>query len=470
MIRLSSLPITYFRRPQSDLRFLYNRLLPIGLVIGTILASIGLAYVLVDISLTFAVLGVVAIPAGILLTTRPYFGLLLVVFALPFEEFNKFGNGSLSVLKLLSIAVFGGAVIHFLIFRRKDSLVGAPQNWLISFLLLAIVLSNFVAIDPSRTLEKTIKLLRILALYVVVINIIRSKMELKGLLWVFLIAGFLSTLYSMFDPEQAGRFTGTMNDPNVFAMEMGIRLPLALGFLRVEKGRLKQVSLLIIIGVLCYGVISSGSRGGLMATGLSLLTFAFLQKKRIAWLVLVGLIAWVSITAMPLEMKKRVGLVEADTGENLGNSTDRRETYQIYGWQLWQQNPILGIGLDGFADAFGRSEEYRFLQTTQHGRVAHNTYLEILVGIGLLGMIPFISLLILSLFKTWKYANNNRDPDLAGISASLFASQAGFFLGILFLSQQYSKVLWLLIALVVVLHHLMNMAEGQQLSLAVKRQ
>lgn len=369
-----------------------------------------------------ALLLVLAVPGGVVLITRPQLGLLLLIFAIPLEEFNQFGPG-VSVLKLLSVMVFAGAAIHFLVFRRRESLVNAAQNWLILLFILAIVLSFFVAVDPARTLSRTIKLLRVLTLYLVVINLVQTEKELRYLIWVFLISGFVSALWGLLDPAQANqRIYGTMGQPNLFALTMVPRLPLALALLQVERGALKRTTLLIILGVIAYGVVLSGSRGGLLGAILALVLFVFTQKNKIFWFGLVLFITLLGLLVMPLEIKQRVGLAATPSGEDIGNSTDRRETYQIYGWQIWQEHPVLGVGLDGFAEAYAHSE-YRFLQKNRVERIAHNSYLEIAVGTGLVGFIPFIALLGLSLYRAGKYAGYVKStPYLASVSAGLLAA------------------------------------------------
>jgi O-antigen ligase len=457
-------PPIRIHRLRSDFEPFYTPLALGGLITGVILLGIGLAYVLVNFSPFLAFLLVLAGPVGLIFITRPQLGLLLLVFAIPLEEFNEFGPG-LSMLKLLSIFVFGGAAIHFLIFRRKESLVNAPQNWLILGFVLIVVLSNFITLAPLRTFSGTIKLLRVLTLYLVVINLVKTEKDLRNLIWVFLISGFISALWGLLDPAQANqRIYGTLGQPNLFALTMVPRLPLALCLLNVEKGLLKRLALLTILGVVSYGLILSGSRGGLMAATLALVLFVLTQRNKLLWLSLVGVIVLTGLAAMPLEIRQRVGLVAAPGGDDIGNSTDRRETYQIYGWQLWQENPVLGIGLDSFAEAYARSE-FRFLQKNRQERIAHNTYLEVAVGTGLAGFIPFVVLLGLSLFKTWQYAANlNTPPYLANISAGLLAGQGGYFLGMLFASRQYEKTLWLLIALVVAVQVVIHGAEHRRLS------
>ena len=455
---LSHLSTVPLRWAQAGLeRFAW--LLPGGLLIGAALFVAGLSYVMVNVSPVLALMGLLAIPAGILLITRPMLGLLLVVFAIPLEDFNELGGG-LSVLKLLSIVVFGAAAVHFLVFRREEKLVGAPQNWLIAFFLVVVVISNFVAIVPSVTLDRTFKLIRILSLYVVVINVARTERDLKSLAWVFLLSGFVCALYGCYsyylNPallSEDGRVTGTMDDPNEFTGAMVARLPVVLCLLRVEKGWMRRLLLVVGVGIVLFGIVRAESRGGFLALGLALVLFALCQKRRLAWLVIVGVIALVLLSTMPLRLQERLGMLFYED-QNPDSSLTRRMTYQIYGLRLFSEHPLLGVGISGFAEAYARSE-YRFLQAGSVRRVAHNTYLEILVGTGLIGLIPFISLLALSLFKSWKLANCDQcHPYLASVSAGLFAGMGGYFLSCLFLSQQYEKTLWLLLALVVVVQQL----------------
>lgn len=454
---LSTVPLRWARAGLE--RFTW--LLPVGWVVGAALFVAGLSYVMVNISPILALLGLLAIPAGIMLITRPMLGLLLVVFAIPLEDFNELGGG-LSVLKLLSIVVFGAAVVHFLVFRREEKLVGAPQNWLIALLLAAVVLSNFVAIVPTTTLERTFKFVRILSLYIVVINVVRTEKDLKSLVWVFLLSGFVCALYGCysyyFNPallSEDGRVTGTMDDPNEFTGAMVARLPLVLCLLRVEKRKMRRLLLIVGVGIVLFGIVRAESRGGFLALGLALVLFALCQKRRVTWLVIIGLIALVLLSTMPLSLQERLGMLLYED-QNLDSSLTRRMTYQIYGLQLFGKHPLLGVGISGFAEAYARSE-YRFWQAGSVRRVAHNTYLEILVGTGLIGLLPFMTLLAASLFKTWKLANcGHCPPYLAGVSAGLFAGMGGYFLSCLFLSQQYEKTLWLLLAMVVVVQQLVG--------------
>jgi hypothetical protein len=73
----------------------------------------------------------------------------------------------------------------------------------------------------------------------------------------------------------------------------------------------------------------------------------------------------------------------------------------------------------------------------------------------LVGFVPFVALLGTSLFTAWKLAGAAEPrPYWAHVSAGLFAGLGGYLLSSLFLSQQYEKTLWLLIAMIVMVRRL----------------
>jgi len=436
--------------------------LPVGLTMAVVGVGILLAYVQVRISPLFALLPVMALPIGLLLVRRPDIGLLMVVFIIPLEDFHTaFGlPSSFSVVKLLSLVVFGAAIVHFCVFRKLDRLVSAPQNWLILLFLAATVVSSLVAIDPTAALSKTFKLARVLSLYVMTIHIIRTLTDLRRVVWAVMISGLICALYGIynyhFNPAELGpegRITGMMGDPNVFAAAMVARLPLVLYVLMGERRVGRRVLLALTAAALLYGIVLSGSRGGFLALVFAMGLFVIRQKHKLVTLVLILALVPLLLNIMPFHIKERVGLVPTKY-DTTDTSAERRQTYLEFGLQLFRQHPVTGVGLNGFSDAYARSQ-YRFLQESQTKRVAHNTYLEIATGAGLLGLIPFLGLFFISLREVVKAAQEMaHDWFLAGVANGIFAGFGGFLLAIFFLTAYWEKTLWLLVALTVVMRQL----------------
>lgn len=421
-----------------------------------------LAYVQVTYSPLLALLLLAGIPVAVIMVTRPVFSLLLLVFAIPLERLNHIGAlpAELSLFKVLSVAVFGGIIVHYLVFRRQDRWVSAPQNWWLALFVLAVLASGFVAVSPRRTLAGITRLARVLMLYPIVVNVIKSERDLHRVTWAFLLSGLICTLYGIytyhFAPhliEAEGRISGTMDDPNEFAAAMLTRIPLALELFLRDKRRWPRIVLAVVAGASVYGIVLSGSRSGLLALAVAFLLFVSNRKRKFRTFAIVIAVMALVFVVMPSSYQERMGL-EPSTQETAWASMHRRWTYQVLGIQLFQKHPVLGIGLDGFAVAYGRSV-YRFLQDTHVERVAHNTYLEIAVGVGLTGLIPLLGILATSMLDVRKVAQKAARPSgVTAIAKGIFASLGGFLVACVFLSEQYEKTLWLLVALAVVAQHL----------------
>lgn len=431
----------------------------LSLILVALSVGIVAAFVHVRISPFLALLAILALPLGLLFISRPNIGLLVVVFLIPFEIFNTIPgmpDASLSAMKLISFAAFAGAGIHFLVFRKSDRLVSAPQNWLILLFLGAAVISYFFAINPANTLSKDLKLVRVLLLYLVTINVVRTRTDLRHVLWTMIVAGLLCALYGIFtyhfNPSVLGsdrRISGTMDHPNGFAAAMVALVPLVLSLLMSERHIGLRVLLALTAPVLVYGILLSGSRGGMVALVFALGLHIFRQRHRLVVLAVFLMLALLLLAVAPPEVKERFSLAP-ERYPTADFSIERRLTYQKLGLELLQEHPLTGIGLHGFPDAYARSQ-YRFLQSDDVKRVAHNMYLEIATGTGLLGLIPFMALLLVSLYGVLRVAQqmDNRGF-LASVANGIFAGLGGFLVASLFLSEQYEKTLWLLIALTVV--------------------
>lgn len=445
--------LQWMRRIGNEFDSFYRTIATPFAFLTAIILSIGLAYVLVNINPMLAILALFAIPIGIVLLFRPEIGLLVIIFILPLEALNEVG--SVSITKALSVVVFGAAIMSFILFDRERLLVKSPQNLLILLFIIVAIFSVIVAISPERTIGRLMKLFRVAALYFFLVNFIRTEKQLNWAIWVFVLGGFASSLYGFFDPLQTGqRFYGALGQPNLYALSMVVRLPIIFALIQTEKGVLKKILLLFMFLVIIYGVILSGSRGGLLALGLSLILFVLVQEKKAVWLSVMTVVFVVGFLIMPESVKIRVGITGAQPSDDAGNSTDRRESYQIFGLEVWRQNPLFGVGLDGFAEAYAQSE-YRFLQKGDSLRIAHNTYMEILVGTGVVGTILFLGMLFYPLASMWNFVKNGIDigsRNLVVLSSGVFSGLGGYYLGILFGSRQYEKTLWFIMAIPVIIY------------------
>jgi O-antigen ligase len=79
-------------------------------------------------------------------------------------------------------------------------------------------------------------------------------------------------------------------------------------------------------------------------------------------------------------------------GTQADTSTQRRAAYQRAGIKSFLKHPFLGTGPFTFRMIWLNSEEIKAFKFTP--RPAHNTYMDILTGSGILGLVSFLALII----------------------------------------------------------------------------
>lgn len=420
-------------------------------------AGIGLAYVAVTASFGLSVGILAALIIGVLVFRNPEIGLLLLIFSIPLEDFNQLGQfGELSPIKLMGIAMLGAYAIHYIVFQRTDRLVYVPQNIFLALFLMTVLASDLVAIDPSYAVDKTFKLLRMIAFYFLVINIVRTEASLKRVFWVMILSGVLSAGYGMFEyffrPEMLDemRISGTLDDPMGFAYTMVILLPLVWYMITHTSQPALRLALAGAGGLFLYAILLSGTRSALLAAAGVVLLIALRQKRPLLNMTVALLIVLFALVFMPEQTRSRLGL-STRVDEAAQASTERRLTYLVFGSQLFMQHPFLGIGLGGFAEEYSQSE-YQFMRGSDEARrIAHNMYMEIAIGTGLVGLTPFLLLVLSPLAGLQGVSSRKQFGAMADMAMMVQISLAAYLFVGFFSSSQYDKILWLLLGLAALL-------------------
>ncbi|MEH0019287.1 MAG: O-antigen ligase family protein [Desulfobacter sp.] len=142
------------------------------------------------------------------------------------------------------------------------------------------------------------------------------------------------------------------------------------------------------------GLVSSESRGGFLIffvmAVMVLVSNRHRFRPRFLGLAISGfaLMVLVIASAIPDAYFSRQKTILSDRPDV---SFQRRAAYIRVGMDAFYKNPILGSGTSTFPQIWLESRETLFFKIQERG--AHNTYLDILVGAGLLGLFVFFGLL-----------------------------------------------------------------------------
>ena len=273
---------------------------------------------------------------------------------------------------------------------------------------------------------------------------------------VFVGTALMSAIYGIAvpssSPTAADRLSGAGVDPNILAMTLVGATAVAAGLAAMPGNpRLLRASAGVAAGLCVLAILGTVSRGGIISLAFMLvLAAAFSGRERrtgmIALLIGVTLTAGVYVAAIaPSYVRERI--TQSDGGAG------RSDLWTI-GWRMVQNDPLLGVGAGNFPIV---SVHYLLRPGTitrsdfivDNPKVAHNIYLEIPAELGIVGLALFLAIVGFALrcgVSGSRAFAARGDRDMEILSRAIVLGAAGMLTANLFISQQFNKPLWLLLA------------------------
>jgi len=223
----------------------------------------------------------------------------------------------------------------------------------------------------------------------------------------------------------AYRATGTLGHPNALAYFLELLLPIMLGLALTRQPARWKLWYALAFAAGMVGMFTTLTRGGWLALPLPLLLVAVVvygrrvvRIKAAATLVVAGAAALVALWAAYPTLEKR--LTHSDY-----RSSAVRMPLNMAAWSIVEKHPLVGVGLNNFAEVFKRDDETgnsRIFRGYRH--LVHNMYLWIWVEVGLLGLIGYLAPFVVTIVVALRAAP--RAPPvpraiLAGVAGGLLA-------------------------------------------------
>jgi len=249
--------------------------------------------------------------------------------------------------------------------------------------------------------------------------------------------------------------------PGWYSSFFGYMLPFVVHRFFFSKSILKKVFYIVCFILCVSGVVYIGSRQASLVVAVVLLItlFQYLKfiKPRLMGFLVGALFAGI-VVFLVLTPSSFWDYMKTVTDTKTDGSISRRVSYLQAALELIADRPLLGSGTDTFRDYYARSYAVRYAPDLsdvqnveqEYRRVAHNTYLEVLVGSGVLGMGVFLGIVYLALKKFKVSVRNFHDQGdvknalLASTYRTVFIASLLFFL---FSSDLGSKLFWMFLAL-----------------------
>ncbi|MCK5785318.1 MAG: O-antigen ligase family protein [Candidatus Sabulitectum sp.] len=223
---------------------------------------------------------------------------------------------------------------------------------------------------------------------------------------------------------RSGRSTGSLGNPNLLGGFASASIPFGITYLMSLKkfsAVVRSVLAILFTGVATTAVVASGTRGSVIgvAAGCFVLFLWFLKSRAhspgIKKVIPAVLLLVVIVASVALPMASRLSELDP-TAENQGTLQVRKIIWSG-ALRLFMDSPLVGHGPGSFQILFPevRNPSYSLLGVSHNTLHAHCEYLEILVDIGLLG-------LILWAIFVWGLLKRMKDMDL--LHAGAFAGMA----------------------------------------------
>lgn len=310
-------------------------------------------------------------------------------------------------------------------------------------------LSSLWATEVGATFSDLGRLLQVVVLMLVAYTAAANRAGYGLVLGGYLLASAVTSVYSIATGAygQNGRL-GVLFDPNYFAASL---LPAVLVSLFLLLSRSSRRSRLFA-GAVCVidlaALLLTQSRGGLVGLGVALVAAVLVAgslRPRVVAVVLVCGAAAVGYFGF-----------SGPSHVTSGSSSGRADEWRIAA-RMAENHPLSGVGLGNFSvvepsyatQAFD-IQHVRYIVTYQQ-RV-HNTYLEVVAEMGIVGLLLVVGIFagaVRSAARSLRTLADTADS-LEMPVRGLIAGALGMFAAYTFLSAQWEKQLWLVLALLTV--------------------
>ena len=343
-----------------------------------------------------------------------------IVFAL--NPYNKISN-------FLNLIIMGYYIILYLLDRDGKFFI---NDIVLAYALFSVfaISSVFWTVDPITSGEKAKTLFLLVINNLIIYNIFKRFDLGNAFLNGTILGSFINYLIA-FDiihlsmPTYLGyRFFGTMGNPNALSITMVLNIAASMIYLQQDIDKKYKIFNVINIILAFYMIILTVSRTGLIL-GFFLITvyvFTMLKDlKRIGYLFL--MISLISIYMLFFADTAKIykyfedisirllNVVNTLSGADVEKSTLERKEYIEKGLEMFSNHPFGGIGIDTF----------RYY----YGGYSHNNFVELLLGVGLIGEILYYSIFALLFVKISKIANRDLKLYLYSIVTALLLVDMG---------------------------------------------
>jgi O-antigen ligase len=355
-----------------------------------------------------------------------------------------------TVIKLLGLAGFAWAMLRIVGGAVPEGVLASRPAKLFALFFAGVILAGLFSGTGFIAVSRYLAFLMFLPF---VLAAVRTHEDLRRVLYAVALSLMLTFPYGV---RQMLRFDARLGvglyEPNYFAANLALVIPLALAIASVQPSRNRQLLWLVGVFMLLASLFLTSSRGGFL--GVLVAGTMFVYRRRGPGAALALVVALV-LAALPTHLGDRAVATLFGEGEaSTAGLEASNEAHLALFWaalRMIGDAPLTGVGPYNF----------KFLSAAYSGLdrdfIAHNTYLELAAELGLPVLVIFL-LLVAAVFRSLGRAQASGDDqagrELAAWAEGLRSGLAGFLVAGAFISAQYEKWFWVLVFIAIVVERL----------------
>jgi O-antigen ligase len=378
---------------------------------------------------------------------------LVLIFMVPWEDIVDFpGLGTLVKFIGLVLVAFWVATVVIRGRFRKPS----PFHLAAGLYVLWNAASVFWSVDADQTIDRVVTFAQLLALAFILWDLLTTRAALLAGLEMYILGAYVAvgnTLINYFSGSTFywERFSAAGTNPDDLGAVLALGIPVA-WYLAISESTSKKGGLLKLVNyayipAAFLGIALSGTRSALigvlpgMAFGLASLTRLRLAA-RIGLLLLLIAAGFILLPLIPQASLQRLGT----TGTELtgGDLNGRIEIWRD-GLASFAEHPFIGVGSNMFRSVTSVhvvSHSVLGRGFTGVGKVAHNSFLSVLVEVGLIGFALFGIMITIAVIQAWGQPKWDASFWLAVLATWAISAFT--------LTWEFRKPTWLFLSLVIV--------------------
>lgn len=383
-----------------------------------------------------------------------YLGLFVFTFLVYFRPYELFPSlswlsRSALVVAILTLAVFVPTQLGL----ENRITAKLREVKLVLALLLTGLLSIPLALEPSRAFQSLVEFFKVIVIFIVMVNVVRTEKRLRGLILLVLFASCVLSVAALSDYAQgnlvlqgkriAGFIGGLFSNPNDLALHLVTMIPISLTLFLAARGPFHKAIYLICSLLLMVGMVATFSRGGFLGFVfvIAFLAWKLARRNRVIFGAVALTLVMAAVALAPSAYRSRIATTSDDS--STARTDDLKRSIVVAA-----RHPLFGVGMDNY------------ILYSNVNKATHNAYTQVAAEMGLAGFLIYLWFLI-SPFNRLRgieqaTRTSKRKPPVYYLAIGLQASLVGYMVVSFFASVAYQWYIYYLVAYAISLQRLQS--------------